>query len=76
MKLSSSVSTSRITPTTQLNSRGGLYDPVRKTRNMCSQTAITMPCAAHRCMFRISIPNGMSNSRYFMSAYAYCATGR
>ena len=25
-----------MTPTTQLNSRGGLYDPVRKTRNMCS----------------------------------------
>ena len=65
-----------MTPTTQLNSRGGLYEPVMKTRNMCSQTAITMACAAQRCMFRMSIPKGMSNSRYFMSAYAYSAVGR
>jgi hypothetical protein len=46
------------------------------TRNMWSQTAITIPCAAQRCMFRMSIPNGMSYSRYFMSAYAYSAVGR
>jgi hypothetical protein len=39
---SSSVSTSITTPTDQLNSRGGLYEPVMNTRNMCSQTVITI----------------------------------
>ena len=61
---------------TQLNSRGGLYDPVMKTRNMCSHTAMTIACAPHRCMFRMIIPKGTSNCRYFMSWYAYSPVGR
>ena len=70
MKLSSSVSTSSSTPTTQLNSRGFLYDPVRNTRNMCSSTMITIRCAPQRCMLRSSLPKGTSFSRYRMSRKA------
>ena len=33
-KLNNNVKTRRITPTIQLNSRGGLYDPVMKTLNI------------------------------------------
>jgi hypothetical protein len=42
VKLKSSVSTRRMTPTFQLNSRGGLYDPVRNTRSMWSHTEMTI----------------------------------
>ena len=49
---------------TQLNSRGGLYDPVMKTRNMCSQTAMTIAWAPQRCMFRMIMPNGTSKPWY------------
>ena len=66
MNESSSVSTSRITPTTQLNSRGGLYEPVMKTRNMCSQTVMTIACAPQRCISRM-IPSGTCSRRSTMS---------
>ncbi len=62
----SSVSTSMMTPTDQLNSRGGLYEPVMNTRNMWSQTVITIACAPQRCISRM-IPNGTCSRRPTMS---------
>ena len=64
-----------MTPTFQLNSRGGLYEPVMKTRNMCSQTAMTMACAPQRCISRM-IPNGACSRRSMMSVKAYSMVGR
>ena len=55
-----------MTPTFQLNSRGGLYDPVMKTRNMCSHTVMTMAWAAQRCISRM-IPSGTCSRRPTMS---------
>ena len=52
MNDSSSVSVSRMTPITQLNSRGALYAPWWKTRGMRKKTVSTMRWAVHRCMFR------------------------
>ena len=66
MNESSSVSTSRMTPTFQLNSRGGLYEPVMKTRNMCSQTVITMACAPQRWSSRM-MPKAAASRRSTMS---------
>ncbi len=63
---SSSVRTSMMTPTDQLNSRGGLYDPVMKTRNMCSHTVITIAWAPHRCISRM-MPSGTCSRRPTMS---------
>ena len=51
---------------TQLNSRGGLYEPVMKTRNMWSQTAMTIACAPQRCISRM-IPKGTCSRRSRMS---------
>ena len=55
-----------ITPTFQLNSRGGLYDPVMKTRNMWSHTVMTIACAAQRCISRM-MPSGTCSRRPTMS---------
>ena len=46
-----------------------------KTRSICSQIAITIPCAAQRCMFRSSGPKETSNARCVMSVYAYSGVG-
>ena len=53
-----SVSRSSATPSTQLNSRGALYEPVRNTRHMCRKTTNTIACADHRCRFRSTIAEG------------------
>ena len=63
---SSSVSTSMITPTDQLNSRGGLYEPVMNTRNMCSHTVMTIAWAPQRCISRM-MPSGTCSRRPTMS---------
>jgi len=55
-----------ITPIDQLNSRGGLYEPVMKTRNMCSHTVITIAWAPQRCISRM-MPSGTCSRRPMMS---------
>src|SRR3954468_11860536 len=54
------------TPMTQLNSRGGLYEPVKNTRAICRKTEMTIPCAAQRCILRISVPNVTDEPRSFI----------
>ena len=50
----------------QLNSLGGLYEPVIKTRNMCNQTVITIAWAPQRWTSRI-IPKGTCSAKSMIS---------
>src|SRR3569833_2181805 len=75
VKLESRVSPKRQTPITQLNSRGGLYEPVKNTRHMWRNTQATMPCAAHRCMLRRMTPKATELRRSSMRSYAWVVEG-
>ena len=55
-----------MTPMLQLNSRGGLYEPVMNTRNMWSHTVMTIAWAPHRCISRM-MPSGTCSRSPTMS---------
>ena len=49
-------STSRVTPTIQLSSRGRRKAPVKNTRHRCTTMAATNTSAAQWCIWRITSP--------------------
>jgi hypothetical protein len=59
--------TNSMTPTPQLNSRGGLYAPVKKTRIMWRMTKSTIAWALHRWRFRMNKPSDTANSKSLIS---------